>query len=55
MAEAVENKCAHPKCTCPVAEGKEYCSQACSDAAENGSLSNNCGCDHPGCIGAIAA
>lgn len=55
MAEAVQNKCAHPKCTCPVSEGKEYCSQACSDAAENGSLSNNCGCDHPACIGAIAA
>jgi hypothetical protein len=55
MAEAVENKCAHPKCTCTVADGKEYCSQACSEAAESGSLSNNCGCDHPGCIGAIAA
>src|SRR5579862_5241641 len=55
MAEAVQNKCAHPKCTCPVSEGTEYCSQACSEAAESGSLSNNCGCDHPGCIGAIAA
>lgn len=55
MAEAVQNKCAHPKCSCAVSDGKEYCSQACSDAAKNGSLSNNCGCDHPGCIGAIAA
>src|SRR3954467_6113274 len=55
MAEAVETKCAHPKCTCPVSEGQEYCSQACAEAAQSGSLSNNCGCDHAGCIGAIAA
>src|SRR5207248_10269310 len=31
MAEAVQNRCAHPKCTCPVGEGEQYCSQACSD------------------------
>ncbi len=55
MAEAVQTKCAHPKCTCPVSDGQQYCSQACSDAAEGGSLSNNCGCSHPECASAIAA
>ena len=55
MAEAVQNQCAHPKCTCPVSEGQQYCSTACSEAAESGSLSNNCGCSHSECVGAIAA
>jgi hypothetical protein len=55
MAEAVQNQCSHPKCTCPVSEGTEYCSQSCSDAAESGSLSSNCGCSHPECVGAMAA
>lgn len=55
MAEAIQNQCAHPKCTCPVSEGQQYCSQACSEAVENGSMSNNCACSHAQCVGEMAA
>jgi len=55
MAEAVQNRCAHPKCTCPVGEGEQYCSQACSDAAESTSGNDRCACPHPQCSSAMAA
>jgi hypothetical protein len=55
MAEVTQNQCAHPKCTCPVEEGEQYCSQACSDAAEGTSRNDRCACPHPKCAGAMAA
>jgi hypothetical protein len=55
MAEATQNRCAHPQCTCPVEEGEQYCSQACSDAAEGTSRNDRCACPHPKCAGAMAA
>src|SRR5581483_2420192 len=55
MPEAVQNQCAHPRCTCPVAEGEKYCSQACSDAAESSSGNDRCTCPHPKCTSAMAA
>lgn len=55
MAEAVQNRCAHPQCTCAVAEGEKYCSQACADAAESTSRSDRCTCPHPQCASAMAA
>lgn len=55
MAEAVQERCAHPQCTCPVAEGDKYCSQACSDADEGSSRNDRCSCTHPQCSSAMAA
>jgi hypothetical protein len=55
MAEAVQNRCSHPQCTCPVEEEGEYCSQACSDAAEDSSQNARCNCPHPQCASAMAA
>jgi hypothetical protein len=55
MAEAVQNRCAHPKCTCPVGESEQYCSQACSDATESSSGNDRCACPHPQCSSAMAA
>jgi hypothetical protein len=55
MAEAIQNQCAHPQCTCPVSEDQKYCSQACSDAAEGSSQNDRCGCSHPQCGSAMAA
>lgn len=55
MPEAVQNRCAHPKCTCPVAEGEKYCSQACSDTGAGGGGSDRCTCPHPQCASAKAA
>ncbi|PYV57073.1 MAG: hypothetical protein DMG91_07895 [Acidobacteria bacterium] len=54
-----QNKCAHPNCTCPAAEG-EYCSQACAtastgEAASGMSATSGCGCNHPECRAARAA
>ena len=55
MAETTQNLCAHPGCTCPVSVGEKYCSQACSDAAEESGQNDRCGCPHPQCASAIAA
>jgi hypothetical protein len=55
MPEAVQTRCAHPNCTYPVSEGKKYCSQACSDAAESSSQNDRCACHHPQCASAMAA
>jgi len=55
MADAPQNRCAHPNCTCSVSAGEQYCSQACSDAAEAGRNNERCGCPHPQCATAMAA
>ncbi len=55
MAEAIQNRCAHPNCTCRVSVGEKYCSQACSDAAEGIGRNDRCTCPHPQCTSAIAA
>ena len=55
MAQATENRRAHPNCTCPVSAGEKYCSQACSDAAEGGRSNERCSCPHPQCASAMAA
>ena len=55
MAEAIQNRCAHPQCTCPVSAEEEFCSQACLDTAEEGSTNERCGCSHPQCASAKAA
>ncbi len=55
MAEVAQTRCAHPQCTCPVPEGKEYCSQACADAVEETAANDRCTCPHPHCASAMAA
>ncbi len=52
MTTAIENKCAHEKCTCPAATDSPYCSQACESGKGSGSA---CGCGHVDCAGAKAA
>jgi hypothetical protein len=44
-------KCAHPICTCTVAEGQKYCSQICEDSV--GVTEIGCDCKHPGCGGEV--
>jgi len=55
MAEVAQTRCSHPQCTCPVPEGKEYCSQACADAVEETAANDRCTCPHPHCASAMAA
>ena len=55
MAEVAQARCAHPKCSCPVEAGEEYCSQACSDASEESPGNDRCTCPHPQCASAMAA
>ena len=43
------SKCAHPACNCVPADGKEYCSDSCSDKTDMPELT--CQCDHPECQG----
>ena len=38
-------RCAHAACSCIVAPGEQYCSEACRSAPAGGS----CSCNHPGC------
>jgi hypothetical protein len=38
-------RCAHAACSCLVAPGEQYCSDACRSAPAGGS----CSCNHPGC------
>jgi hypothetical protein len=47
MTDTEKKKCAHPACTCKVADDKKYCSQRCQDA--KGSVEISCGCGHTGC------
>lgn len=44
---AKDNKCAHPACGCPAAEGSKYCSTYCQDAGDTIEIA--CGCGHNGC------
>ncbi len=49
-----ENKCAHPPCSCQVAEGGpygKYCSEQCRMSADQATQAY-CDCRHPGCKGA---
>jgi len=41
------SKCKHPACSCPPADGKEYCSDTCADAKDMPELT--CQCQHPDC------
>lgn len=45
--ERDDNKCAHPACSCPVANDEKYCSEYCRDAGDITEI--NCGCEHQGC------
>lgn len=45
--EESANKCAHPICTCTVADDDKYCSEYCRDAKDITEI--NCGCEHAGC------
>jgi len=42
-------KCAHIPCRCPVAEGEEYCGDACR-LAGSGEVEVLCECHHPPCL-----
>jgi hypothetical protein len=44
----MENKCAHPTCNCPAAQGEKYCSTYCQDAGDLTEIACNCG--HRGCV-----
>jgi hypothetical protein len=52
-------KCAHPNCTCTVAEGEEYCSDYCLEnmRADSADEDEACGCGHAECTSkeAVAA
>ena len=41
-------KCAHIPCRCRIAEGKEYCSEAC-ELAGKGEVEVACECGHTAC------
>ena len=57
MTTAVQSKCAHPQCTCPIADGQGYCSETCADSAKNNEVDvlSRCSCGHPGCKSAAEA
>ena len=46
-AKFEEDKCAHPSCSCPAAEGTRYCSAYCEAARDTTEIGCNCG--HTGC------
>ncbi len=48
MAKKKTTKCAHIPCLCDVADGKEYCGEACRDAGSE-DIEIACQCDHPAC------
>jgi hypothetical protein len=49
-------KCAHPDCTCTVAEGEEYCSDYCMEnmRADSTKDEEGCGCGHADCVSTVA-
>ena len=49
-------KCAHPDCTCTVAEEEEYCSDYCMEnmRADSTIDEEGCGCGHAECISTVA-
>ena len=48
MANQETKKCAHIPCLCTVANGDEYCGEACRDAGSE-DVEIACQCDHPAC------
>lgn len=40
-------KCAHPACSCPVADAEKFCSDSCKDAGDMTEIS--CNCEHDAC------
>ena len=48
MANQETEKCAHIPCLCTVANGEEYCGEACRDAGSD-DVEIACQCDHPAC------
>ena len=41
-------KCAHIPCLCDVAQGEEYCGEACREAGSQ-DVEIACQCSHPAC------
>jgi len=50
---AQTEKCAHPNCTCPPAEGSKYCSPYCENAKDIAEAF--CECGHAGCATDVLA
>jgi hypothetical protein len=48
MANQKSKKCAHMPCLCDVADGEEYCGEACRDAGSD-DVEIACQCDHAAC------
>jgi len=48
MKDQKARKCAHIPCLCEVADGEEYCGNACRDAGSE-DVEIACQCDHPPC------
>jgi hypothetical protein len=48
MANQKSKKCAHIPCLCDIAEGEEYCGEACRDAGSD-DVEIACQCDHAAC------
>ena len=48
MANQETKMCAHIPCLCVVANGDEYCGEACRDAG-SADVEIACQCDHPAC------
>jgi hypothetical protein len=48
MANLKTKMCAHIPCLCTVANGEEYCGEACRDAGSE-DVEIACQCDHPAC------
>lgn len=51
---ADEGKCGHELCNCVVSGDTEYCSDHCSEAAEQDIVEISCDCGHPGCERSVA-
>ena len=47
MAEKKIEKCAHPGCSCPAAQGAKYCSDYCESIGKQPSIA--CECSHAEC------
>jgi len=48
MANQKTKKCAHIACLCELANGEDYCGQACRDAGSD-NVEIACQCDHALC------
>jgi hypothetical protein len=49
-----QQMCGHAACVCPVTAGQEYCSEYCSNVADQSGameeeMEGACGCAHPQC------